>query len=273
MCDVLDAKKAGFYAWLKREPSAREVRDRGLRAKIVAIHKNSRKRYGAPRIHAKLRECNEPCGRKRVARLMRAENIRVKRRKAFVPRTTDSKHEYPIAANLVQRRFSPQEIGGPNRCWAGDITYVWTGEGWLYLAVVIDLYSRMVIGWSMSSSMHTRFVLDAFNMAIGRRGVPKNLVWHSDRGVQYASFAMRRLLQRYEIRCSMSAKGDCWDNAVVESFWSTLKAELFADGQPANREIARSGIFEFIEVWYNRERIHSTLGYVTPEQFELKAVS
>ena len=270
MCRVLSASKAGFYAWLDRVPSARSQRDRELRLKIVAIHKQSRKRYGSPRIHAKLLEENERCGRKRIARLMRDERICGKRRKRFVPKTTDSNHEHPIAENLVQRRFSPQEIGAPNRCWAGDITYIMTGEGWLYLAVVIDLYSRMVIGWSMSSSMHTRFVLDAFSMAIGRRGVPKGLVWHSDRGVQYASSAMRKLLKRHSIECSMSGKGDCWDNAVAESFWSTLKAELFDGTIPATREEARAAIFDFIEIWYNRERIHSTLGYVTPEQFELR---
>jgi transposase InsO family protein len=273
MCRVLRASKAGFYAWLDRAPSARTQRDQELRRKIVAIHKKSRKRYGSPRILVKLREENERCGRKRVGRLMREEHIRGKRRRRFVPRTTDSKHDHPIAENLVQRRFSPEEIGAPNRCWAGDITYIMTGEGWLYLAVVIDLYSRMVIGWSMSSSMHTRFVLDAFNMAIARRGVPKGLVWHSDRGVQYASFAMRRLLKTYSVKCSMSGKGDCWDNAVAESFWSTLKTELFDGTIPPTREAARAAIFEFIEVWYNRERIHSTLGYVTPEQFELKAVA
>jgi transposase InsO family protein len=273
MCAVLGAQKAGYYAWLKRQPSAREVRDGELRGKIVVIHEESRKRYGAPRIHAKLRELNERCGRKRVARLMKQEGLRVKRRRAFTPKTTDSKHEYPIAENLVQRRFSPEEIGAPNRCWAGDITYIRTGEGWLYLAVVLDLFSRMVIGWSMSSSMESRFVLDALEMAIARRGVPHDLIWHSDRGVQYASTLMRRLLEKHGIRCSMSAKGDCWDNAVSESFWSTLKAELFADGDPETRELARAAIFEFIEIWYNRERLHSTLGYVTPEQFELKAVA
>jgi putative transposase len=211
MCSVLGAKKAGFYAWLRRQPSAREVRDDELRVKVVAIHGESRRRYGVPRVHAKLSELNERWGRKRVARLMREEGLRAKRRKAFVPKTTDSKHEYPIAETLVQRRFSPEEIGAPNRCWAGDITYIRTREGWLYLAVVIDLFSRMVIGWSMSSSMGSRFVLDALEMAIALRGVPLDLIWHSDRGVQYASILMRRLLEKHGIRCSMSAKGDCWD--------------------------------------------------------------
>jgi transposase InsO family protein len=273
MCRVLNASKAGYYAWLNRVPSARRRRDQELVLKIAAIHKESRKRYGSPRVHMKLREESERCGRKRVARLMRTECLRGKRRKRFVPRTTDSTHDHPIAENLVQRRFSPQQIGAPNRYWAGDITYIMTGEGWLYLAVVIDLYSRMVIGWSMSASMHTRFVLDAFNMAIEGREVPEGLVWHSDRGVQYASSAMRKLLERHSIQCSMSRKGDCWDNAVVESFWSTLKTELFDGEVPATREEARPAIFEFIEVWYNRQRIHSTIGYVTPEQFELNAAA
>ena len=273
MCRVLTASKPGFYAWLNRAPSARCRLDGELSSKIIDIHKKSPKRYGSPRVHAKLRAVGERCGRKRVARLMRDAHIRGKRAKRFVPRTTDSKHKHPIADNLLQRRFSPQEIGAPNRYWAGDITYVMTGEGWLYLAVVIDLYSRMVIGWSMSASMHTRFVLDAFNMAIAHRGTPKGLVWHSDRGVQYASSAMRSLLKRLDIQCSMSRKGDCWDNAVAESFWSTLKTELLDGPMPATREEARAFIFEYIEIWYNRERIHSTIGYLTPEQFELKAVA
>jgi putative transposase len=273
MCRVLTASKGGFYAWLKSRPSARAQRDEKLLAKIIAIHKNSRKRYGSPPIHAKLREEDERCGRKRVARLMRQAKLVGKRRKRFVPKTTDSNHKEPIAQNILDRRFSPEEIAAPNRCWAGDITYIWTGEGWLYLAVVLDLFSRMAIGWAMSHRMKTRFVLDALHMAINRRGTPAGLLWHSDRGVQYADALTRALAARYGIECSMSRKGNCWDNAVVESFWASLKAELFDDYVPATREEARAMVFEWIEIWYNRQRLHSTLGYVTPEQFEAKKVA
>lgn len=273
MCRVLTASKGGFYAWLNCRPSVRAQRDQKLLLKIVAIHKDSRKRYGSPSIHAKLREENERCGRKRVARLMRHANIVGKRRRRFVPKTTDSNHKEPIAQNVLNRRFSPAVIAAPNRCWAGDITYIWTGEGWLYLAVVLDLFSRMAIGWAMSHSMKTRFVLDALQMAINRRGTPAGLLWHSDRGVQYADALTRALADKYGIECSMSRKGNCWDNAVVESFWASLKAELFDDYVPATREEARAMVFEWIEIWYNRQRLHSTLGYVTPEQFEANRVA
>lgn len=274
MCRVLKASKGGFYAWLKRQPSQRKERDQELRLKIVAIHAQSRKRYGSPKIYAKLRdEHQERCGRKRVARLMRETRIAGKRRKRFVPRTTDSSHKEPIAENILERTFDPEVIDKPNRIWGGDITYIWTGEGWLYLAIVLDLFSRMAIGWAMSHSMQTRFVLDALQMAIDRRGAPAGLLWHSDRGVQYADAKTRELAKKYGIECSMSRKGNCWDNAVVESFWASLKTELFDDYVPATREEARKMIFEWIEIWYNRQRLHSTLGYLTPEQFELKEVA
>jgi putative transposase len=275
MCRVLQASKGGFYAWLTRPSSKRKHRDHELHVKIVAIHKASRKRYGSPRVHAKLREeeYQECCSRKRVARLMREGRIVGKRRKRFVPKTTDSDHKEPIAENILDRRFSPEEIGAPNRCWAGDITYIWTGEGWLYLAIVLDLFSRMAVGWAMSHSMKTRFVLDALQMGIDRRGAPAGLLWHSDRGVQYADALTRALAKDHGIECSMSRKGNCWDNAVVESFWASLKSELLDDYTPATREEARAMIFEWIEIWYNRQRLHSTLGYVTPEQFELGKVA
>lgn len=273
MCRVLKASKGGFYAWLTRAHSKRTQRDRELQIKIVAIHKDSKKRYGSPRVHAKLREGGERCSRKRVARLMREQQLVGRRRKRFIPKTTDSDHKEPIAANVLDRRFSPDEIAAPNRCWAGDITYVWTGEGWLYLAIVLDLFSRMAVGWAMSHSMKTRFVLDALQMAIDRRGVAAGLLWHSDRGVQYADALTRALAKKNGIECSMSRKGNCWDNAVVESFWASLKAELFTDYTPATREEARKMIFEWIEIWYNRQRLHSTLGYLTPQQYESKKVA
>lgn len=270
MCRVLKASKAGFYAWLKRTPSERDRRDAALTEKVVAIHAKSKKSYGAPRVHAKLRTDGERCSRKRIARLMKAANVTGTRRKRFVPKTTDSDHDEPIAENLLDRRFSPEEITAPNRCWAGDITYVQTGEGWLYLAVVMDLFSRMVVGWSMSHSMKTRFVIDALQSAIDRRGTVHGLLWHTDRGSQYAAKLTRNFAKNHGIECSMSRKGNCWDNAVVESFWASLKSELFEDYIPATREEARQMIFKWIESWYNRERLHSTLGYRSPEQFEAK---
>lgn len=273
MCRVLKASKGGFYVWLKRSQNHRQQRDGELGDKVISIFKANKKRYGAPRVHAKLREAGERCGRKRVARLMRERQLVARRRKRFVPKTTDSGHKEPIAENILDRRFSPEDVVAPNRCWAGDITYIWTGEGWLYLAIVLDLFSRMAIGWSMSHRMKTQFVLDALQMAIDRREKPSGVLWHSDRGVQYADALTRALAKKHGIECSMSRKGNCWDNAVVESFWASLKAELFADYTPATREEARRMIFEWIEIWYNRQRLHSTLNYLTPEQFELKNVA
>ena len=271
MCRVLKASKGGYYAWLSRPVCAREKRDAELREKIVAIHTTSKSSYGSPRVHAALVEPD--CGRNRVARIMRAAGIAGKRRRSFTPRTTDSNHQNPIAANILDRKFSPDEVGRPNRCWAGDITYIRTREGWLYLAVVLDLFSRRVVGWSMSASMKTRFVLDALQSAIDGRGAPEGLVWHSDRGVQYTDGQTRALADQHGIQCSMSRKGNCWDNAVVESFWASLKSELFDDYIPTTREEARALIFNWIEAWYNRQRLHSTLGYLSPAAFELKKVS
>ena len=273
MCRVLGASKGGFYMWLKRPPSQRARRDQELRLKIVALHADSRKTYGSPRVHAALRKSGERCGRKRIARLMRSAQIAGKRHKRFTPKTTESNHKNPIAENILDRCFSPEEIGAPNRCWGGDITYIWTAEGWLYLAIVLDLFSRYVAGWSMSHRLKTRFVLDALQMAIDKRGAAAGLLWHSDRGVQYTDEDMQKLAKKHGIKCSMSRKGNCWDNAVVESFWASLKAELFDDYIPATREEARAMIFEWIEVWYNRQRMHSTLGYLSPAEFELKNVA
>ncbi len=273
MCRVLEASKGGFYAWIKRVPSTRMIENQELQSRIVEIHIASDGRYGSPKIHGALRNAGEHYSRKRVARLMREAGIVGLRCKRFTPTTTDSNHDEPIAENLLARRFSPEEIGAPNRCWAGDITYIRTGEGWLYLAVVLDLFSRLVIGWSMSHSMKSRFVIDALQMAINRRNAPAGLLWHSDRGIQYVDSKTRALADRNGIRCSMSRKGNCWDNAVIESFWASLKAELFATYVPATREEARAMIFHWIEIWYNRQRLHSTLGYLTPEQFDQQNVA
>ena len=266
MCRVLMVSKAGFYAWRHRRVSIRAKRDAALRFHVVAFHAKSKKRYGSRSILHELRDIGERVARKRVVRLMREAAIVGKRRRAFRV-TTDSNHSKKISENLLDRHFAPSEIEASNRVWVGDITYIATREGWLYLAVVIDIFSRRVIGWSMSYSLETRIVLDALQMAVARRPAGGAVLFHSDRGSQYASEAMQRFHDRHDIIGSMSRKGNCWDNAVAESFFSTLKREL-DDPIFISREEARAEIFEYIEIWYNRQRRHSTLGYVSPEQFE-----
>jgi putative transposase len=267
MCRAFNVSASGFYAWRKRPPSARNERDQALRLKIVAFHLKSRKRYGSRPIVKDLREMGEFVSRRRVSNLMRDAGIRGKMPRAFKS-TTNSEHVNPVAENLLDQHFKPQEIEASNRVWASDITYLRTMEGWLYLCVILDLFSRRVIGWSMSHRMESRIVLDALAMAADRRGLDHAVMVHSDRGVQYASGAIQRFYDRNGMICSMSRKGNCWDNAVSESFFATLKREL-DDPVFETRESARAIIFEYIEVWYNRQRRHSTLGYVSPEQFEM----
>jgi transposase InsO family protein len=258
--------RAGYYAWCSRPASARAQRDATLRFHIVASHAKSRERYGSRPILHDLRAIGERVSRKHIVRIMREEGIEGKRPRAFRI-TTKSNHRLPIAQNLLDRHFMPAEIEASNRVWASDITYLQTREGWLYLAVVLDLFSRRVIGWSMSHSLESRIILDALQMAADRRSIDHAVLVHSDRGVQYASEAVQRFYNRHDMICSMSRKGNCWDNAVTESFFGTLKREL-DDPIFESRESARAIIFEYIEIWYNRQRRHSTLGYVSPEQFE-----
>lgn len=266
MCRVLEVSKAGYYAWRVRPLSDRRKRDADLHFQVVAFHRASSKRYGSRPIVRDLRDIGQRVGRNRIARIMRSAGISGKRRRAFRI-TTDSKHSHPIPGNHLDRHFSPKELEASNRVWAGDITYVPTREGWLYLAVVLDLFSRRVIGWSMSHSLESRLVLDALQMAVDSRKKDGAVLFHTDRGCQYACDAMQRFHDRHDLVGSMSRKGNCWDNAVVESFFSTLKREL-DDPIFKTREIARAIIFEYIEIWYNRKRRHSTLGYVSPERFE-----
>jgi len=267
MCSVLKASKAGYYAWRKRKESDHDKRDEAISKKIVEIHRKSRKTYGSPRIHRALRKVGFSCGRKRVARLMRESDIEGRQRKRF-RRTTDSNHQHPIAKNVLNRRFAPREIGAPNVTWAGDITYIWTMEGWLYLAVVLDLFSRRVIGWSMRHTMEAELAVDALQMALDQRRPISGVLHHTDRGVQYACGDYRKLLTRNKMICSMSRKGDCWDNAVSESFFATLKSELIETQPWETREQVRAAVFEYIEVWYNRERLHSSLDYNSPAAYE-----
>jgi len=241
-------------------------------ALVVAIrsaHSRSRRSYGSPRVHEELKAQGIRVGRKRVARLMRERGIRSKAiRRAFRVTTTDSAHHYPIAPNLLERRFSPLEIEGLNSVWAADITYIPTGQGWLYLAVVIDLASRRVLGWSMQQTLQRSLAVDALKMAVLFRRPGTGMIHHSDRGTQYASADYRELLQAHSIECSMSRRGDCWDNAVIESFFATLKKELVRGTQWKTRSEARAAIFEYIEVWYNRQRRHSSIGYLSPAEYE-----
>ena len=265
ICRVLQVTRSGYYAWRARKPSERQVRQERLVVKIRRVHLEHRQVYGSPRVHRVLKGQGERVCRNTVAKLMKREKIRPRTRRRFVPRTTDPRHENPIAPNRLERDFA---ASAPNQKWVADITYVATTQGWLYLAGVLDCHSRKVIGWSMSESMPTDLISDALKMAILRRSPEGALLHHSDRGCQYASRDYRRLLERNGITASMSGKGDCYDNAMIESFWATLKTELVHHQHYATREQAKASIFEYIEVFYNRKRLHSALGYQSPEAFE-----
>jgi len=259
MCRVLEVSVSGYYAWRARERSSHAQQDEVLEEKIERIHQESRGTYGSPRVHRALREEGHRTSRKRVARIMRQSGLKGRERKRFV-RTTDSNHPHPIAPNLVNRCFT---VDRPDKCWVGDITYLWTGEGWLYLAVLLDLYSRRVVGWSMADHMRAELPLAALEMALGHRNA-EGVVHHTDRGSQYASHRYRAKLESHGLVASMSRKGDCWDNAVPESFFSTLKLELVYRSGWATREEARADVYEYLEVFYNRKRIHSSAGYCSP---------
>jgi transposase InsO family protein len=273
MCRVLGISRAGFYASGKRAASARAKRDEELCIQIRAVHQQSRRTYGSPRVHAELHAQGERCGRKRVARLMRQEGLRVKVRRRFRPTTTDSRHPHPVAANVLARRFGVTEIEARNRVWASDITYVPTREGWLYLAVILDLASRRVVGWSMGRTLEASLAMAALQMALHARGASSGLVHHSDRGVQYAALDYQRLLARHQIVPSMSRRANCYDNAVVESFFATLEWELIERSDWHTRAEARLAIFEYIECWYNPKRRHSSLGYLSPAEYEQQLLS
>lgn len=269
ICHVLKVTRSGFYAWLKRKPSARQIRQEELLIKIRVAHAQNHELYGSPRVHRALLIDGELVSRNTVAKLMRQAKIRAKTRRRFVPRTTDSTHAQPIAGNVLNRDFTAESV---NRKWLADITYVPTGEGWLYLAAVLDCFSRKLVGWAMAEHMETDLVAEALKMAlVHRRPDGDKLLHHSDRGVQYASDDYQHLLEQRGITASMSGRGDCYDNAMMESFWATLKTELIHHQKYATREQARQSIFEYVEVFYNRKRLHSSLGYVSPESFEAAA--
>jgi len=263
MCRFLAVSRAGYYEWKGREPTARGREDEVLKVKIAAIHKRSRGTYGSPRIQVELGEEGHRVGRKRVARLMTEQGLSGCRPRPYKV-TTNSDHTDPVAANLVDRDFAP---AGPDQVWAGDITYIRTWQGWLYLAVVIDLWSRRVVGWSIADHMRTELVLNALDMAVGQR-CPEGVVHHSDRGSQYTSKAQRAALKQHGMVASMSRKGDCWDNAVVESFFATLKTELvYRRPWPCQKE-ARTAIHDYIGWFYNGSRRHSFLGNQSPVEYE-----
>lgn len=267
MCRVLEVSRSGFYAWSSRPKSSRATANDRLRLEIRAVHAETHRRYGAIKIRKELNGSGISCGRNRVARLMREEGLKSKRSRKFRV-TTKSDHSFPIARNELLRKFDLSMNKKADRVWASDITYLWTHEGWLYLAVVIDLASRRVVGWSMDERLERFLPLSALSMALSQRCPAPGLLHHSDRGSQYASREYREALDEIGAIASMSRLGDCWDNAVVESFFATLKTELARDANWKPREEARQAIVTFIEVWYNRKRRHQTLDYLTPVAYE-----
>lgn len=251
MCQVLKVSRSGYYDWLKYPISQRKIEDMKLKQEITEIYQKSRKTYGSPRIHQKLVREGYPIGRKRVERLMQKLNICSLAKKKYRA-TTDSRHTQPVAANHLNRKFTPDK---PNLSWVADITYIWTAEGWLYLATIMDLFSRKIISWSLRQRLTKELVIAALDMAVKQRNLSVDLLLHSDRGSQYASKLYQLLLLKHGILCSMSGKGNCWDNAVMESFYRTLKVELIYQNTYQTRREAQRDIFEYIEIFYNRERL------------------
>jgi putative transposase len=264
LCRVLQVQRSGYYAWCARNESQHELDDRRLGVEVSAVFKQFRRRYGSPRICRELRNRGVKMCRHRVARLMRERQLRARPRRKFVV-TTNSQHHMPTPPNIVDRKFNPD---APNRVWAGDVTYLPTREGWLYLAVLLDLYSRRVIGWAMSERNDEVLTLAALQMAIDQRQPAPGLVHHSDRGTTYASGEYQDRLAKHGIVCSMSRKGNCWDNAVAESFFSTLDIECAREEVFASRSVARREVANYILGFYNPTRLHSSLGYMSPMEFE-----
>lgn len=264
MCQALGVSRSGYYRWETQRKSKRALENERLVFEIKRVYDKYRKVYGSPRITAELKEKGFPCSENRIARLMRLHYIMAKTKRKFKI-TTHSKHDLPLARDLVRRNFYPE---APDRIWGSDITYVHTEEGWLYLAVIMDLYSRKIIGWSMKDRLYREIVLEAFNQALWKRNPKPGLIFHSDHGVQYASKEFRALLKAHGARASMSRTGNCYDNACLESFFHTLKTELIYNERYFSRKEAQKSIFEYIEVFYNRQRRHSLLNNKSPEQFE-----
>jgi putative transposase len=267
MCRVLAVSRSGYYAWKKRPEPSRSTQDAQLAAEIAGAHKRSRGIYGSPRVHRDLKARGIHVGKKRIERLMRESGLRGRRKRRFCC-TTDSKHALPIAPNVLDRRF---HADAPNRVWVGDVTYIATDEGWLYLAVLLDLFSRRVVGWATSATNDRALALDALDHALKHRRPETGLLHHTDRGSPYASDDYRAALSRRGLVASMSRTGDCYDNAVAESFFATLKAEHVDHEDFASREVAHASIADYIESFYNTARRHSSIGYVSPIEFELRS--
>jgi len=269
LCILLEVSRSGYYAWATRPASARDKSDAQLAVEITTTHQRSRSAYGSPRIHRDLRARGIRVGKKRVERLMQEHGIVAKRKRRF-RRTTDSKHSQPIAPNVLERQF---DAALPNTVWVTDVTYIWTFEGWLYLAVILDLFSRRIVGWATSENNDRHLALDALQRALASRRPGPGLLHHSDRASTYASEDYRNALVTNGMIASMSRKGDCWDNAVAESFFATLRAELVDHEIYATRRSAVASIADYIDAFYNTERRHSSIDYVSPIEFELKTES
>jgi putative transposase len=265
ICRVLNVSTSGYYAWTERGASRRSRRDLDLGAKVRAAHAASKGRYGSPRVHAELRAAGEKVGRKRIARLMKQAHLEGRKRRRF-RKTTDSNHRLPIAPNLLERDFTAT---APNQAWVTDITFLWTHQGWLYLAAILDLFSRRVVGWATSCTVDRHLALAALRMALRDRRPSEGLVHHSDRGSTYASGDYRSALEAHGIECSMSRKGDCWDNAVAESFFASLKREVEEIEDLESHAQANVILADYIDRFYNLQRRHSTIGYRSPTEFEL----
>ncbi len=264
MCDVLEVSSSGYYAWRGRPESRRSREDRELKAIIRSVFEESRQTYGSPRILDELRDQGIRCGRKRVARLMKEDQLTPKKARRF-RRTTIAEPDHPKAPNVLGREFT---VDAPDTAWVGDITYLWTQEGWLYLAVLLDLFSRRVVGWSVRPHLGQELAIAALDRALYERGVPEGLLHHSDRGCQYTSNDYQKKLKGNHLTVSMSGKGDCWDNAVAESFFATLKVEL--GDSFSSRQAAHDALFDYIEVFYNRQRRHTTIGSISPVEAEAR---
>ena len=268
LCGALGVSRGGFYAWLTRPPSERRSSDEDLSAKVRASFLASDRTYGARRVWRDMIEDGIDCGLHRIERLMRLQALKARPRRRRLPPDLGERQTNAVAPNVLDRSF---EASAPNRKWIADFTYIWTGEGWLYVAAVIDLLSRRVVGWSMSATMAAQLVTDALMMAIWRRGKPNALLHHSDRGSQYTSEQFQRLMADHGVTCSMSRSGNCWDNAAMESFFSSLKTERTARKTYRTRDQAKADVFDYIERFYNTKRRHSTIGYMSPMEFEMKA--
>lgn len=264
LCEVMLVNRSGYYTWRKRGKSKRQVENEKLVSKVQEIHLSTKGAYGTRRMSAELEAGGHRCGRYRARTLMNLANVEVKRKHKFKV-TTDSKHRLPVFPNLLNREF---DVTDPDRAWVSDITYVWTHEGWLYLAVILDLFNRQVVGWSMSNRMSRKLVIDTLQMAVWRRHPVSGLIFHSDRGSQYCSDDFKKLLKKHGMFGSMSRKGDCWDNAVAESFFGSLKTERVFLSNYKTREDARQDIIDYIEMFYNSRHRHSYLGYLSPMEYE-----